>query len=126
MMWQLDLGQTELHFSHNSVVHIAVKVEKVAEEPAEPVQPAEQEIIEQQIQPQQPFWGNIVKVNWSSFILAIKTRKLPIFKASLYDINKEIEVKNLKERPLEEAIPEQYHEFVPLISKVLADRLKPH
>jgi len=30
------------------------------------------------------------------------------FKASLYDINKAIEVKDLKERPLGKIIPEQY------------------
>jgi len=35
-------------------------------------------------------------------------------------------VKDLKERPLEEIIPEQYHEFLPLFYKVLADRLPPH
>jgi len=52
--------------------------------------------------------------------------KLKVFEASLYDINKAIEAKDLKERPLEEIIPIQYHEFQPLFHKVLADRLPPH
>jgi hypothetical protein len=49
-----------------------------------------------------------------------------VFKASLYDINKVIEAKNLKECPLQEIVPEQYHKFLPLFSNVLADRLPPH
>jgi len=49
-----------------------------------------------------------------------------IFKVSRYDINKAIEAKDLKERPPEEIGPEQYHEFFPLFSKILADRLPPH
>jgi hypothetical protein len=49
-----------------------------------------------------------------------------MFKASLYDINTAIETKDLKENPLEEVIPKQYHEFLPLFNKVLADRLPPH
>ena len=51
---------------------------------------------------------------------------MTILKASLYDINKAIEAKDLKERPQEEIIPKQYHEFLPLFSKVLADKLPPH
>jgi len=49
-----------------------------------------------------------------------------VCKASLYDINKAIEAKDLKERPLEEIAPKQYHEFLPLFNKVLADHLPPH
>jgi hypothetical protein len=49
-----------------------------------------------------------------------------VFKASLYNFNKAIEAKDLKERPLEESVPEQYHEFLLLFNKVLADRLPPH
>jgi len=52
--------------------------------------------------------------------------KLKVFRASLYDINKGIEAKDLKERPLEEVIPKQYHEFLPLFNKVLAIHLPPH
>jgi hypothetical protein len=65
-------------------------------------------------------------LNGSSFFRMVKKGKLTIFKASLYDINKAIEVKDLKKRPLEEIVPEQYHEFLPLFSKILVDRLLPH
>jgi hypothetical protein len=68
----------------------------------------------------------LVMLNGLSFFRTVKKGKLTIFKASLYDINKAIEAKDLKERPLEEIIPKQYHEFLPLFSKVLADRLPPH
>jgi len=49
-----------------------------------------------------------------------------VFEASLYDINEAIEAKDLKERPLEEIVPKQYHEFLPLFNEGLADRLPPH
>jgi len=65
-------------------------------------------------------------LNESSFFRTVKKGKLKVFKASLYDINKAIEAKDLKERPLKEIVPEQYHEFLPLFSKILADRLPPH
>jgi sulfur transfer complex TusBCD TusB component (DsrH family) len=65
-------------------------------------------------------------LNGSSFFQTVKKGKLPIFKASLYDINKAIEARDLEERPLEEVVPKQYHEFLPLCSKLLADRLPPH
>jgi len=68
----------------------------------------------------------MVILNGSSFFRTVKRGKLTIFKASLYDINKVIEAKDLKERPLEEIVPEQYHEFLPQCSKVLADWLPPH
>jgi hypothetical protein len=48
------------------------------------------------------------------------------FKSSLYDINNAIEGYDLIERPLVEIVPEQYHEFLPLLSTVLADRIPPH
>jgi hypothetical protein len=41
-------------------------------------------------------------------------------------MNTAIKAKDLKERPLEEMIPNQYHEFLPQFSKVLADRFRPH
>jgi len=65
-------------------------------------------------------------LNGSSFFRVVKTGRLTKFKASLYDINKAIEAKDLKESPLEEIVPKQYHEFLPLFSKVLADRLPLH
>jgi len=44
--------------------------------------------------------------NGSSFFRIVKKGKHKVFKASLYDINKAIEAKNCKERPLEEIVPE--------------------
>jgi len=64
---------------------------------------------ELQIRPQQPFCGSIVMLNRSPFFWTVKTGKLKVFKASLYDINKAIEAKDFKERPMDEVIPKQYH-----------------
>jgi len=65
-------------------------------------------------------------LNRSSFFWTVKKGKLTIFEASLLDIHKAIEAKNLKECPLEEIVLVQYHEFLPLFRKILADRLPPH
>jgi len=65
-------------------------------------------------------------LNGASFFRTVKKGRLAVFKASLYDINKAIEAKDLKERPFKEIVPEQYHEFILLFSTVLADRLPPH
>jgi hypothetical protein len=65
-------------------------------------------------------------LNGASFFRTLGQGRLTIFKASLYDINRAIEAKDQKEKPLEEVIPKQYHEFLPLFSRVLADRLPPH
>jgi len=102
-----------------------VTVQGVTEEPPEPIYQVE-DIFEPQIRPLGPFQGNIVMLNGASFFREVKKGKLKIFKASLYDINKAIEAKNLKERPLQEIIPKQYHEFLPLFSKVIANRLPLH
>jgi hypothetical protein len=53
----------------------------------------------------------------SSFFRVVKKGRLMIFKASLYDINKAIEASDLQGRPLEEIVPEQYHEFLPLFNR---------
>jgi len=44
----------------------------------------------------------------------------------MYDINKRIEPNDLMEQPLEEVVPKQYHDFLPLLHNGLADRLPPH
>jgi len=62
----------------------------------------------------------------SFFFRTVMKRRLVIFKASLYDINKAIEATDLTERPLEVLCFEQYYQFLPLFSKVLGDRLPPH
>jgi hypothetical protein len=57
-------------------------------------------------------------LNGALFFRTVRKGRLMVFKASLYDINKAIEAKDLKERPLEDIVPEQYHEFLPLFNKV--------
>lgn len=37
-----------------------------------------------------------------------------------------MEAKDLMEWPLEEVVPKQYHELLPLLNKVLADWLPPY
>jgi hypothetical protein len=100
-------------------------VQEVTEEPPEQVY-EEKKLWTANIRKPKPFQGNIVMLNGTSFFRTVQRGKLTVFKASLYDINKAIEAKDLKEKPLEEVIPEQYHEFLPLFSKVLAVRLPPH
>jgi hypothetical protein len=98
----------------------SVTVQGATEEPPEPIYQVK-DIFEPKIRPPRPFQGDIVMLNGSSFFRIVKKWTLTIFKASLYDINKAIDVKDLKERPPEEIVPEQYHEFLPLFSKALAD-----
>jgi len=127
----LRLHDVAVHFASNTVTFgsqycithchdAAVTVQGVMEEPPEPVYQVK-DIFESQILPPRPFQGKIVMLNRASFFRTVIKGKLTIFKASLYDINKSIEAKDLKERPLEEIVPKQYHEFLPLFSKVLAD-----
>jgi hypothetical protein len=94
-------------------------------EPPEPVYQVK-EIFEPKIRPLRPFGGDIVMLNRASFFRTVKKGRLTVFKASLSDINKAIEAQDLKERPLEEIVSKQYHEFLLLFNKVLADRLPPH
>jgi len=81
-----------------------VTVQGVTEEPPEPVYRKEEGIFGPQIRPQWPFRGNIVMLNGSSFFRTVKKEKLTIFKVSLYDVNKAVEVQDLKECPLEEIV----------------------
>jgi len=92
-----------------------VTVQGVTDELPEPIYQVE-DIFEPQIRPPRPFQGYIVMLNAASFFREVKKGKLKIFKASLYDINKAIEAKDLKQHPLEEIIPNQYHEFLPVFS----------
>jgi len=73
-----------------------VTVRGVTEEPPEPVC-TPSGIFDPQIHPQHRFRGKIVMQNGFSFFRTVKKGKLKIFKASLYDINKAIEAKDLKE-----------------------------
>jgi hypothetical protein len=54
----------------------------------------------------------------ASFIRTVEKGKPAVFKASLYDINRAVNARDLKECPQEEIFPEQYHEFLLLFSKV--------
>jgi hypothetical protein len=100
-------------------------VQGVTEEHPEPGYQAK-DIFEPKIRPRRGFRGDMIMLNGALFFRTIQNRKLTVFQASLYDINKAIEAKDLKEHPLEEVVPEQYHEFLPLFNNVLADRLPPH
>jgi hypothetical protein len=102
-----------------------VTVQGVTEEPPEPIY-EEKKLWTADIWKPRPFRGNIVMLNGASFFRMVTQGRLTIFKASLYDINKAIEAQDFKEKPLQEIIPNLYHEFLPLFSKVLADRLPPH
>jgi hypothetical protein len=112
-------------YSVNHCQDSPVMVQGVTEEPPAPVY-EEKKLWTADIQKPSPFRGNIVMLNNLSFFSTVKLGKLVLFMASRYDINKAIEAKDLKEKPLEEVIPKQYHQFLPLFNKVLADRLQPH
>jgi hypothetical protein len=42
---------------------------------------------------------------------------LKVYALTLYEINKPLGIKDLQENPLEEVIPKEYHEFLPLFCK---------
>jgi len=84
------------HYCTTYRLDAPVTVQGVTEEPPEPVY-SPCGIFEPQIRPQRPFRGNIVMLNGSSLFRIVRKGKLKVFKASLYDINKAIEVKDLKE-----------------------------
>jgi hypothetical protein len=75
-------------------------VQGVTQAPPEQIYLAK-DIFEQKIRPIRPFRGNIVMLNRPPFFRIMKKGKIAVLKASLYDINKAIEAKDLKERPLE-------------------------
>jgi predicted aspartyl protease len=69
---------------------------------------------------------DICAVAASPFIRRIKKEKLKVYAVTLYEINKALGIKDLQEKPLEEVIPKEYHEFLLLFSKVIAETLPPH
>lgn len=85
--------------------------------------PLNKGIFEPQIRPQRRFQCNIVMLNGALFLRTLKKGRLTVCKASLDDINKAIDIMDLKERPWEEIVPEQYHEFLPVLLMTLADRI---
>jgi len=100
-------------------------VQGVTEEPPEPVYQLKK-VFELQIRPLRPWRGDVVMFNGASFFWTVNKEKLTGFKVSLQDLNKAIDAKDLKERPLEEVVHKQYYKFLPVFNKVLADRLPPH
>jgi hypothetical protein len=59
------------------------------------------------------------------FFWTVKQGKLPSLKSLGCDISTAVEPEDPKEHPVEEIIPQQYHEFLLLVSQVLADQLLP-
>ena len=60
------------------------------------------------------------------FIHKIKRHKLKVYSVTLYKINKVLGLKDLQEKPLEKVIPKEYHEFLSLFNKVIAEQLPPY
>ena len=56
----------------------------------------------------------------------IKRYKLKVYAVTLYEINKAFGLKDLQEKPLEEVIPKEYHEYLQLFNKVIAEQLPLH
>jgi len=55
-------------------------------------------------------------LNESSSFRTVKNGKLVVFKVSCYDINRAIEAKDLKERPLEEIVPKHIMSSFPCLA----------
>jgi len=75
---------------------VPVTVQGVTEEPPEPIY-EEKKLWTADIRTPKPFRGNIVMLNGALFFRTVKKVRLSVFKATLYDINKAIEAKDLKE-----------------------------
>jgi hypothetical protein len=52
--------------------------------------------------------------------------RVHIFSLSLYEINKALERKTIESGDLASMVPAEFHEFLPLFNKIVADRLPPH
>jgi hypothetical protein len=55
------------------------------------------------------------------FLRRNKQENPKLYAVTLYEINKALEVKMLKEQLLEQLIPKEYHEFLPLFDKVITE-----
>jgi hypothetical protein len=69
---------------------------------------------------------DIYAVATSPFMRRVKKERLKVYTVTLYEINLLLGTKNPHEKPLEEVIPKEYHELLPLFSKVIAETLRPH
>ena len=65
-------------------------------------------------------------VGAASFVRSAKREKLQILSTSLYELNRSLDRKTIEEGKLEELIPEEYHNFLPLFSEIVARELPPH
>jgi len=103
-----------------------VTVQEVKEDPLEPAYVEKESLFELQIWVQRPFWSILVMLNGPSHFCTFKKGRLMVYTSSLYEINQAIEPQDLEEWPFEESSPEQYNEFLPPFTKVVADHLPPH
>src|ERR1700731_2490919 len=69
---------------------------------------------------------DICTVTVAPFMRKNKKEKLTVYTVTLDEINKALEIKDLQEKLLEQLIPKEYHEFLPLFNKVITERLLPH
>jgi hypothetical protein len=52
--------------------------------------------------------------------------RVHIFSLSLYEINKALDRKTVESGDIASMVPPEFHEFLPLFNKIVADRLPPH
>jgi hypothetical protein len=69
---------------------------------------------------------DICSIVAASFTKRNKKEKLKVYAVTLYEINKALEIQDLQEKRLEQLIPKEYHEFLLVFDKVIAERLPPH
>jgi hypothetical protein len=55
-----------------------------------------------------------------------RKEKLKVYAVTLYKINKALKIKDIQQKPLQQLISKEYHEFLPLFDKVIAEKLPPH
>jgi hypothetical protein len=56
----------------------------------------------------------------------VKKERFKVYAVMLYKINKALGIKNVQKKSLEEVIPKEYHEFLPLFSKIITETPPPH
>jgi hypothetical protein len=74
---------------------------------------------------------NIAMISAASFRRLTKNHRqrygpIHAFSLSMYEINKALERKSIEQGDLKSLVPHEFHEFLPLCDKVIADRLPPH
>jgi hypothetical protein len=74
---------------------------------------------------------NIAMISAASFRRLTKNHRqrygpIHAFSLSMYEINEALERKSIEQGDLKSLVPPEFHEFLPLCDKVIADRLPPH